>query len=531
MASMSCREVLLLASLLSAATAVPACGSNPVGPTAVSDTLASQTSGVMTAPESPRRPASVDLARCAQARGDASCLGARATAPVPASAARTEPPGPPANLVVTVSGNRLSLSWTASPNVADYILQVGSAPGLSDIANYYLNSLETSYSGTVSAGTYYIRIVAWNGANSIPSNEVVAVVGACAGPPTDIRNLADGVDNPTATIWLQWEPPASGAATSYVVEAGSSTGRADLGSFDTGDASTYFFTQGVAAGTYYVRVRARSSCGLSAPSNEIVITMGGGGRAGCPGPPRQLTVVSQSAGTISLSWLPPASGSARSYLIEAGSAPGLSDLARLDTFSTETTYTVSNVAAGRYYVRLRAAGACGFTDPSNEVLVYVVAFDGEVEVSVSWDAASDVDLHVVDPSGEEIYWGNTTSASGGQLTTDSNSSCSIDGRQIENVRWRSGAPAGTYAVRVDYWSSCNVAQTNYTVTVKNGGSTSTYTGTFTGTGDRGGRGSGRSIASFTHVAAFTSGRLPVSARLPALVEPSPEKLKLSAASR
>ena len=45
---------------------------------------------------------------------------------------------------------------------------------------------------------------------------------------------------------------------------------------------------------------------------------------------------------------------------------------------------------------------------------------GDVQVTLSWDTDSDVDLHVVDPSGEEIFYGNRESASGGMLDLDSN---------------------------------------------------------------------------------------------------------------
>lgn len=58
---------------------------------------------------------------------------------------------------------------------------------------------------------------------------------------------------------------------------------------------------------------------------------------------------------------------------------------------------------------------------------------GDVQVTLSWNADSDVDLHVVDPSGEEIYWSNRRSASGGQLDLDSNAACAIDGVRNENI--------------------------------------------------------------------------------------------------
>jgi hypothetical protein len=91
---------------------------------------------------------------------------------------------------------------------------------------------------------------------------------------------------------------------------------------------------------------------------------------------------------------------------------------------------------------------------------------GDVQVSVSWDAPTDVDLHVTDPDSEEIYFGNTSSASGGTLDLDSNAACSIDNVNNENIVWPTGgAPTGTYSVDLVYWSACSQPQTNYTVTI------------------------------------------------------------------
>jgi hypothetical protein len=91
---------------------------------------------------------------------------------------------------------------------------------------------------------------------------------------------------------------------------------------------------------------------------------------------------------------------------------------------------------------------------------------GDVQVSVAWDAPTDVDLHVTDPSGEEIYFAHKTSASGGTLDLDSNPACSIDNINNENVVWPTGsAPSGTYTVQLVYWSACSQPQSNYTVTV------------------------------------------------------------------
>jgi hypothetical protein len=124
---------------------------------------------------------------------------------------------------------------------------------------------------------------------------------------------------------------------------------------------------------------------------------------------------------------------------------------------------------------------------------------GEVQVSVSWNSAADVDLHVVEPGGEEIYYGATTSTAGGELDLDSNAACGSDGPRNENITYAEGtAPAGEYIVRVDYWSACSAASTDYVVTVHvQGQEPQVFTGTFTGSGDSGGAGSGDEITRFT----------------------------------
>ena len=123
---------------------------------------------------------------------------------------------------------------------------------------------------------------------------------------------------------------------------------------------------------------------------------------------------------------------------------------------------------------------------------------GDVQVTLSWDTDSDVDLHVVDPGGQEVFYAQRRSASGGELDLDSNAGCVIDHIRNENITWPVGrAPRGRYTVRVDYWSSCGVRSTNFTVRINNtGAAPQIVTGSFTGDGDLGGLGDGRTVATF-----------------------------------
>lgn len=129
-----------------------------------------------------------------------------------------------------------------------------------------------------------------------------------------------------------------------------------------------------------------------------------------------------------------------------------------------------------------ATGSGSMTTPVEVATTVLAASTGDVQVSVTWNTPSDVDLQVVEPSGERVYWGRKTSATGGTLDLDSNAGCTIDNKNNENIRWTS-APAGSYTVAVDYYKACTATLTQYVVTVNNGGTQAIYTGTFTGSGD------------------------------------------------
>lgn len=124
---------------------------------------------------------------------------------------------------------------------------------------------------------------------------------------------------------------------------------------------------------------------------------------------------------------------------------------------------------------------------------------GEVQVNISWNSAADVDLYVVDPYGEEIYYAHRSSVSGAVLDIDSNAACGTDGPRAENIFWPFGVipPRGDYIVRANYWSACAQASTDYVVTIRTkDGVAQTYTGQFTGPGVGGAAGAGSPIATF-----------------------------------
>ena len=90
-----------------------------------------------------------------------------------------------------------------------------------------------------------------------------------------------------------------------------------------------------------------------------------------PGAPTNLSV-SAVAGVVTMTWNPPESGDAPSgYIVEAGSERSLANLANFPTGNISTTFSRSGVAAGRYFVRIRAVNAVGAGPPSNEAILLV----------------------------------------------------------------------------------------------------------------------------------------------------------------
>jgi hypothetical protein len=76
----------------------------------------------------------------------------------------------------------------------------------------------------------------------------------------------------------------------------------------------------------------------------------------------------------------------------------------------------------------------------------------DVRISLIWNTRDDLDLHVIAPSGEEIWYNHKASACGGALDVDRN----VRGetlKPVENVRWpKARAPAGEYQVFVQNYA-------------------------------------------------------------------------------
>jgi IPT/TIG domain len=118
--------------------------------------------------------------------------------------------------------------------------------------------------------------------------------------------------------------------------------------------------------------------------------------------------------------------------------------------NTEIIATIPENASGMVPVVVTVDGVA-----SNAVSLTVLG-SGDVQITLVWDDTNDLDLHVIDPSGEEIFYNHTMAASGGRLDVDANAGCgSTTSSPRENIFWPTGqAPNGTYTVRVVFFEAC-----------------------------------------------------------------------------
>jgi hypothetical protein len=162
-----------------------------------------------------------------------------------------------------------------------------------------------------------------------------------------------------------------------------------------------------------------------------------------------------------------------------GADPILSDQLTFDALLSFSRF----IGAGDHDVLVTASDSQGrFGPPSPMRFTFVdpnAPPQADLVFSLKWDVDADLDLHVVQPDGTEIWSRKITAYdppvvgpidqmaadAAGYLDFDSNSQCNIDGRNIENVIFKSNPPSGHYLARVDTFSLCGQTSARWTLTV------------------------------------------------------------------
>ena len=207
---------------------------------------------------------------------------------------------------------------------------------------------------SISRGLSYFPAIA-----AIPPHTPTNLQATSSGARLTVRWSAGGGD----MVPLVVPAPGSTAATSHIVLASLTPGGAPVAQFDTASADTSFAIT-APTGTFYLRVQAKNAFGTSAPSAELRVDVQ-------PQPPNApvATFATVTGRVAHVEWRPPVGGwPATSYLLDAGTAPSLTNLGTLPVNGTSFD---APVPPGRYYVRIRAVNAYGASGPGDEVIIDV----------------------------------------------------------------------------------------------------------------------------------------------------------------
>lgn len=274
-------------------------------------------------------------------------------------------PGAPTNLQAVVSGNALSLTWTAPSSggtPTGYTLVARTAPGGPVLVAIPLGNV-TSFAATGPNGVFVLSVQASNASGAGPeSSSVTVTLPTVPAPPGAPTGLVASAAGNTATF--TWNPPSTGGVVAnYVLTAGLTPGFAvPLAALPLPGSSPGTVVPGVPAGTYYVRVVAQNAGGTSAPTNEAVLTVAGPAAPGAP----TMNQPTGSGNTLHLSWSPGGAGAPTSYVLTALTTGG-AVIASVPLAGTAVSF--ANVPNGTYVLQVVAVNAVGASPASNQVSV------------------------------------------------------------------------------------------------------------------------------------------------------------------
>lgn len=207
-----------------------------------------------------------------------------------------------------------------------------------------------------------VIVLGYDGDTPVPVHGIAVFPRTASVAPTSLRGTS--IDNQVTLTWDGASVPPSGG---YLIDVAAESGSPAPVSLPALSGTS---VTGVAGnGTYFVRVRSAGAPAgpASTSTNEIALVVG------CSAPPSvpPSSVAAQVSGSnVTITWMAPPFTSVSSYILEAGSSAGASNIGRF-TLPGSQTAIGSAVPNGTYFARIRTANACGESEPSTEIFFTV----------------------------------------------------------------------------------------------------------------------------------------------------------------
>ena len=222
-------------------------------------------------------------------------------------------------------------------------------------------AIEGNYQSLTSAGATGSKTATASGDADVGNAHTLALNGVTLSPPLTAPGNLTATATSTTQISLSWVDNATNE-TGYKIERKTGAGGTYAQIATVGANATSYNDTGLTTGTtYFYRVRATSSSGDSAYSNEASATT----LLSVPSAPTGLSATAISSSQINLSWSDVANETGFKIERKTGSGGTYAQIGT--TGANVTTYNDTGLTAGTtYFYRVRATNASGDSSYSNE---------------------------------------------------------------------------------------------------------------------------------------------------------------------
>jgi fibronectin type 3 domain-containing protein len=284
-------------------------------------------------------------------------------------------PAAPTGLVAVGGSNSVGLSWiaptvTGGSPITGYNVFRGTTVGGESATALATNVTLTSFTDTAltNGSTYYYKVAAVKAVGTSPSSTEASATPQATAPSAPLTLVASGGNASVALSWAAPTTDGGSGLTGYNVYRGTSAGGEAAIALATGMTLTSFTDTTAANGsTYYYKVVAVNTVGISPQSNEASATPQQA--ATVASAPTALTASSGNA-TAGLSWTAPTSTGGSpilSYNVYRGTTAGGESGTALATGVKLTSFTDTGLTNGStYYYKVVAVNAVGISAQSGE---------------------------------------------------------------------------------------------------------------------------------------------------------------------
>ena len=269
-----------------------------------------------------------------------------------------ELPEVPVQNAPTVSGNKITVSWSKAERATSYKVYYGTSKNIADATAVSGGSgTSKAITGLKYDTTYYIWVKAINSAGESGESAREKITTPEAIPTAPVQNELTASGN---SITVSWNPVEG--ATSYTVYYGTSTYVSNAQSIIAGDVTSTTINNLAYKKTYYTWVTATNSAGESDKSNRKNIAT----QEELPDAPVQ-NAPTASGNSITVSWSKAAG--ATSYTVYYNTSDSITDAEAVSAGST-TSKTITGLEYEKtYYIWVTASNSAGESEKSNSEII------------------------------------------------------------------------------------------------------------------------------------------------------------------